>query len=1030
VLNKYLTASFKLGASAVALMAVVGTGSAAFGDELETVTVTGYRASLEKAMDIKRNALDSSDSILAEDIAKFPDMNVSESLQRIPGVALNRESGEGREITVRGLGAQFTRVLINGIEAVATVGSQDVSTSNPGSGAGGTNRGRGFDFNVFASDLFTALTVHKSNSASLEEGSLGATVQLQTARPFDHPGFLFTSSAQVGYQALADSVNPRIAALVSNTFLGGRFGVLLSAAYGSTNTLEEGTSSVRWMSQIGTGTAGTTQAQGTPIVPSGTNNNVVLSVDGQTCASSATSPVSQTASSPANCYAFNTAFRPRFPRYDLITLHSKRLGLTGSVQWQPDDKTLFTVDALYADFAQIRNENYLEANSFSSGANVNATYSAGSPAATYHVTSLGTRSINILSYSLMNGGTGLDSNINASQTVGAVTATGVGLRAEHRLDHLDTRFMQVTLDGSHEFSDNFKIHVLGGWSESHHRNPIQTTLAMDLGCAGAGAGSITSPGCAGDGTTSDPYAFDYTQGNMPMLHVGAVSSGASWFLSNVRERAAFVSNSYRSAALDFTYKANKYVTLTGGFDFRNFGFGSQYLLRSTGGTGELATIPDSVRAVDINTYVKTVSLRGIDVPSGSTTSWLVPDLDKAATAIKLWDPSVFPLNSAPGYGSNGGVRENDYAAWIQAAWDTEVYGMGLRGDVGVRYVQTVMNSTGWALANSVLTPQDGKNVYHDWLPALNVLLAPTDDLQVRFNASYALTRPGLTGMMPTGSATVSGSNATASVGNPKTPPMRSKNLDLAFEWYYGKGSMISVAGFWKHLDNFIQTVQTGGTWDKNPYGWSAEPFVGACGGTGTDWTTVTNSYCKGQGYAGMPWTFSYAKSVKGAPLYGTEINWQQQLYFLPHPFDSFGVLANYTYVQAQQSYYGAPTAAYPNGAPLMKADLNNMSRNSYNGTFYYDDETYQARLTGSFRSHYIIDPSIATNYNNYGIFVKSTFNLDASASYKLNESMMFTFDAMNLTNQASNIYADKTAQRSYQFHKTGQVFYVGAKYTY
>ena len=1020
MLNKYLTASFKLGASAVALMAVVGASSAAFGDELETVTVTGYRASLEKAMDIKRNSLDASDSILAEDIGKFPDMNVSESLQRIPGVALNRESGEGREITVRGLGAQFTRVLINGIEAVATVGSQDVSTSNPGSGAGGANRGRGFDFNVFASDLFTALTVHKSNSASLEEGSLGATVQLQTARPFDHPGFLFTTSAQVGYQTMAGSTNPRIAAMVSNTFFGGRFGVLLSAAYGTTNTLEQGTSSVRWMSQIGNSTAGATQAQQTAIVPSGANNNVVLSVNGQTCANSATAPVSQTASSPADCYTFNTAFRPRFPRYDIVGTHSKRLGLTGSVQWQPDDATLFTVDALYADFAQIRNENYLEANSFSSGANANATYSAGSPAATYHVTSMGTRSMNILSYSLVSGQVGTDSNLNASQTVGAVTATNVGLRSEHRLDHLDTRFMQVTLDGKHDFSEKFKMHLLAGWSESHHRNPIQTTLAMDFGCAGAGATAGT--GC-GAGSTTDPYSFDYTEGNMPMLHVGSTANGA-WFLSNVRERAVFVSNSYRSASLDFSYKANKYVTLTGGFDYRNFGFSSLYMLRSTGGTGELATIPDAVRAVDINTYVKTVSLKGMDVPSGSTTSWLVPDLDKAASAINLFDPTVFPLNAAPGYGSNGTVRENDYAAWIQADWDTEVAGMGLRGNIGARYVETVMGSTGWSLAGSTLTPRTGKNVYHDWLPALNVVLSPLDDFQVRFNASYALTRPGLTGMMPTGSASVSGSNMTASRGNPALPPTRSKNLDLAFEWYYVKGSMISVAGFWKHLDNFIQTATLATTWDKNPFGWTAESFVGACGGSGTNWASITNTYCIGQGGATANWTFSYSTSVKGAPLYGTEINWQQQFYFLPGMLENFGVSANYTYVQAQQSYFDTT------GKLLMKADLNNMSRTSYNGTFYYDDQVFQARIAGSFRSHYLVDPNIATNYNNYGIFVKSTFNVDASASYKLNESLMFTFDAMNLTNQASNIYADKNAQRSYQFHKTGQVFYLGAKYTY
>ena len=1015
--NSNMAASFKLGASAVALLAVIGASSAALAqnEELETVVVTGFRASLEKALDIKRNALDSSDSILAEDIAKFPDMNVSESLQRIPGVALNREAGEGREITVRGLGAQFTRVLINGVEAIATVGSQDVSTSNPGSGAGGTNRGRGFDFNVFASDLFTQLKVSKSNSASLEEGSLGATVQLQTARPFDHPGFILTTSAQAGYQSLAGSINPRFAALVSDTFLGGHVGVLFSGAYGTTNTLEEGTSSVRWMSNLANSTSVST-----------TNN--FGSVGGVACA---VTPV------PAACATASSLFRPRFPRYDDVSTHSKRLGLTGSLQWQPDDKTLFTVDGLYADFAQQRNENYLEANSFSTGgigsspkntAGLATDVPVSIGGVNYYPTSLGVGAINLLSYTVgANNGKTADAggNIISTSSMVSASATNVGLRTEHRLDHLDTRFMQITVDGTHEFTDTFKTHMLLGWTESHHRNPVQATLAMDLGCnlTTATVTAANAAGC-GTGTTADPYSFDYSQGNMPALHLGAMGPNAAWFLSNVREREEFAFNSYRSVATDFEWKANKEVTITGGFDHRNFGYGTVELRRSTGGTSELANIPASIRAIPVSGYSKTISLQGIDVPAGSTTSWQVIDFNKAASTISLWDPTVFPMSTGPGYGATGSVREDDFAGWLQAAWDTDIAGMSFRGDIGGRYVETIMHSVGNTLVAGVITPVSGKNVYHDFLPATNMVLSPWEDFQVRFNASYALTRPNLGGMLPTGSVAVSGSNATASVGNPKIPPMRSKNLDLSFEWYYGKGSVLSVAGFWKHLDNFVQTVQQAGIWSTNPWGWDATAFVAACGGTGTNWASITNSFCNTQGGANMTWTYSYSKSVKGAPLYGTEINWQQQFYFLPGPFSNFGVLANYTYVQAQQKYFDT------SGKLLMQADLNNMSRNSYNGTVYYDDEIFQARLTAAFRSHYLIDPNIATNYNNYGIFVKSTFNVDASTSYKVNEKLMFTFDAMNLTNQASNIYADQFAQRSYQFHKTGQVFYIGAKYNY
>lgn len=146
--------------------------------DLQSVVVTGtYRASLEKALDIKRSEKGVVDAIVAEDIGKFPDLNLAESLQRVPGVTIMRDAGEGRQISVRGLNADFTRVRINGMEALATIGATDSS--------GGVNRGRSFDFNTFASELFSQLLVRKTASPEVEEGSLGATVDLRTARPFD-----------------------------------------------------------------------------------------------------------------------------------------------------------------------------------------------------------------------------------------------------------------------------------------------------------------------------------------------------------------------------------------------------------------------------------------------------------------------------------------------------------------------------------------------------------------------------------------------------------------------------------------------------------------------------------------------------------------------------------------------------------------------------------------------------------------------------------------------------------------------------
>jgi iron complex outermembrane receptor protein len=174
------------------------------------VVVTGFRASLGSAINVKRRANGVVDVIKAEDIADFPDANLAESIQRVPGVSIARDAGEGRQITVRGLGPQFTRVRINGVEGQSTASGTDSS--------GGANRNRAFDFNVFASELFNSITVRKTASAQTEEGSLGATVDLQTGRPFDYKGSTLVISAQQGYNDLSKSWDPRFAALASNTW--------------------------------------------------------------------------------------------------------------------------------------------------------------------------------------------------------------------------------------------------------------------------------------------------------------------------------------------------------------------------------------------------------------------------------------------------------------------------------------------------------------------------------------------------------------------------------------------------------------------------------------------------------------------------------------------------------------------------------------------------------------------------------------------------------------------------------------------
>jgi len=376
--------------------------------DLDTVTVTGYRASVEKALDIKRSESGVVDAIVAEDIGKFPDLNLAESLQRVPGVVITREAGEGRNISVRGLGPDFTRVRINGMEALTTVGAGDQS--------GGTNRGRGFDFNVFASDLFSQLIVRKTASADVEEGSLGATVDLRTARPFDYDGYTFAASGQASYNAMAQKADPRVAALISNTWADGTFGGLLSVAYSERQALEEGSNTGRW-------------ANG----PS--NGNF-----------SATSPFA--AARSANVY------HPRFPRYVQMEHEQKRLGVTGTLQWKPTDATEISLDALYSKIDAERDEHYIEAISFSRGTSSTPRL-VGKP---NMIVKDGVIENNALVYGEFD---------------------NVDIRTENRHDEWSTEFKQIALNGQHRFGDDFTLSGKVGISRSKHENPIQTTIIMD-----------------------------------------------------------------------------------------------------------------------------------------------------------------------------------------------------------------------------------------------------------------------------------------------------------------------------------------------------------------------------------------------------------------------------------------------------------------------------------------------------------------------------------------------------------------------
>ncbi|ACT60292.1 TonB-dependent receptor [Hirschia baltica] len=295
--------------------------------KLDTIVVQGFRSSLQEARDFKRAAVNSRESILAEDIGKMPDLNLAEAIQRVPGVAISREGGEGRNITLRGFSPSFTRTTLNGMEVPA--GSDGLD-----SGGVTLNSGRAFDFHVFAAELFNRIDVQKTQTASIEEGGIAGTVDLYSAKPFDFEGFNFSVSGQAGYNDLTEEVDPRLALMVSDTFANDTLGALVSVAYSGRTVRQEGFGSVRWTSPF---INGDSWADTNPVV-NGTPSGACGAED------------------PLDCL-----WAPRLPRADFFGNEQERLGLTGSFQYQPNDKLLLTLDVLHSELTNDRrNYNSME----------------------------------------------------------------------------------------------------------------------------------------------------------------------------------------------------------------------------------------------------------------------------------------------------------------------------------------------------------------------------------------------------------------------------------------------------------------------------------------------------------------------------------------------------------------------------------------------------------------------------------------------------------------------------------------------
>lgn len=923
-------------------------------ESLDEIVVTGFRGSLASAISQKRNENDIVDVINAEDIADFPDMNLAESLQRIPGVSIDRDGGEGRSITVRGLSSQFTRVRLNGLEALATTGGKD--------GSGGANRGRGFDFQIFASELFNSLTVRKSQSAQTEEGSLGATVDLQTARPFDYNKFVLAASGQVGYNDLSKSKDPRGTFLIGDTFADGKVGALVSVAYAKTNRLEEGSSTGRW--ERGIDTAGTIN----PTTGLGSATSNFLFGGGGA------------SNSPGNrALPVQNYWHPRIPRYGRLDYDQERLGVTSAVQFQPFETTRIDLDLLYANLKGTRKEEYLEAISFSRNTGAGG----------------------------MGGTTVINPVFDDKQNLIAGTFNGVDIRTEQRLDELETDFLQYSVGLSQEFSDTFRFKGVAGWSSATQDNPVQTTLSLER-------------------FNVNGYSYDFRDDkNLPSFNYGFdVTNPANYVFSPstrlarggaivgdqslIRMRPNKTKNEFQTYRGDFEWDTNDWLTMKAGGIYKDYDFNTQEQRRYAtidpfgNGTATLTeaavALPAGVTVADISELLTGFG-RNLGMPDGTPTSWVVPSIDKLASALDIYCNCInqygdFRLDESNQRGQNRSAGEKSYSGYIQADFSTELFGLPFRGNVGVRQVRTELTSVGYVGTNLVTIERE----YNNTLPAMNLTLEPVDDVLVRLGAAKVMSRPDLPVLTPGGS--INNTARTLSVGNPYLEPIKANTVDLSFEWYPEKETLFTVGLFYKDIKTYIQQISETVTFAST----GLPDILLANGNTPDTVFTVTR-----------------AENTQGGPLKGFEVSLQKPFTFLPAPFDSFGGIVNFTYVTSDIDYIVA--------SRLVTEPLVGLSPKSFNATLYYEDDKFSARVSGSFRDAYLtqIAPGNANDIRGKA----STFNLDFSASYEVTDQITVSFEAINLTDQFDERWVGTSDRKNLEtYEHTGRQFFLGARYKY
>jgi TonB-dependent receptor len=735
---------------------------------LEEVVVTGIRESLQRNLDMKREARGVVDVISSEDIGKFPDSNVAASLQRVPGVSIQRAGtrGEPTGITVRGFGGDFNETLFDG---------RRIST------AAGTGQ-RSVDFSTVGADFVGALAVMKTPDITLSSSSIGATINVMFPKPLDQPGQRFVASASGSMQDEADDFKPTFGALYSNTFADDTIGFLIDGIYTERST--------------------------------DTNRVFVSGWEGGRFAPCQLTP----SCTPTQLDDDNKTIVGWWQQQygaEQSQVNDERVDGRIAFQWRPSDSVLLTVDDNYSR-QKVVTETYGFALWF--GLNDLRNVQLDDNGTVVDFVQSGTPmdlNAGITEQLLETNQVGINLKLDASENL-SFDIDASYAKSEQNPDGQGFDGADIGYGGA--LGTALGVRVLGDSSDAF---PQLTTFGPS-----GDTSRYLDPSAIGS-----HVLVRSSQENSDTIKQARITAtweqegfqfdaGTSYIDDNfeLQQRNTFTNNFWQAFA-GYGAPSGRTSGLVVPTNLYRGTINTSGFIPGFSGGGSL---PSQLLMYDPRALYG--YLQGLGNPqTQNIPGFNYPGAGECASANP---PSlcsyVGSLDMALDPGSVQDIQEKTWAAFVRASFQVDVAGRPFHFAAGVRNERTDVSSSGVGRLPILLTFSDAdptllsttysptqpittESKYSYLLPSLDMKLEVTPDIHTRFSASRTLTRPAinfLTPVLNVGALPRVGA-LTANGGNPALKPYLSDNFDFAVEWYYQENSYASLNYFMKDVTNFI-----------------------------------------------------------------------------------------------------------------------------------------------------------------------------------------------------------------------------------